>query len=71
MPPEEQKPYMFKFPKSKLPLAIRRKKYLRDRSNQVLTEEQCKKEDEKLQKIVSKKSKKLKKLGIDYDFQVC
>ena len=70
IPPEEQKPYCFKFKKDKVPLLIRRRKYLRDRSNRELNENKREKEAVNLEKSLNKKRKKLESLGVSYDFQV-
>ncbi|XP_065216025.1 uncharacterized protein LOC135842473 [Planococcus citri] len=70
LPAEEQKPYAIRFPAFKVPLTVRRKRFLRQRSNQTLTEEQTEKEKKRLNDCVQKKLNKLKKLGINYEFQV-
>ncbi|XKL60930.1 hypothetical protein PGB90_007987 [Kerria lacca] len=70
IPPEEQKPLCFRFPKVKTPLTLRRQKYLRKQSQHHLSKNEVKKETHRLEKSLNKKIKKLKKLGIDYEFQV-
>lgn len=70
LPPEEQNPHCFTFKKSKIPLVVRRRKYLRDRSNRELTETECERETTSLQKCLDRKRKKLESLGVNYEFQV-
>ena len=53
-----------------MPLLLRRQKYLRLQSNRERNEDETVKENERLQANLRKKANKLKKLGIDYEFQV-
>lgn len=60
----------FRLRKCKVPLLVRRQKYLRLKSNRERKENETVKENERLQANLKRKANKLKKLGIDYEFQV-